>query len=434
MPNVVFDTLAFGCLPLAPLALLACLHYLFPACLFCLSKVASCPPGAQAAQLDFADAYCQMAVLHAHQPFLAVMTYLGIFIDHCNPFGLSSAAGTLGVATDATLDIVMAALPVPFFIKWVDDLLPTHVPSSEPSPRIYHYSYELVDIVAIIKSLGWHVNDIKTKDFAPMVVYVGFQWDLTNKHVSLPEEKRLKHLTKLLDVLSLINASGCLQLGPLVNLQGSLAHLCFVYCDGQSKMPSLHHFITSFHNNIFIHCFPPPHLLTDLAWWQAALELPAFVQPIGFHPIVNLDIYMDASSSWGIGLVVGSLWRAWQLRPGWQADGHNIGWAESIALEFAVMEAAACGLQNVWVLIHSNNKGSIGQYIHGQSHNPFINESIDCTSSITRDANFDILLEYVKSSKNCADAASHGVLLDNIFHLPHIFHIPEALKCFVQDV
>jgi hypothetical protein len=398
------------------------------------SQVATAPPGAQAAQLDFAAAYRQMAVLRAHQVFLAVLTFAGVFVDHFNPFGLSSAAGTLGIATDATVDIVKSLLPIPFFIKWVDDLLPTRTPSSESSPGVYEYAYELSDISRIITSLGWIVNDLKTIDFASIVTYVGFTWDIASKRVSLPEKKRIKHLTKLLNVLSSINASARCHLDPLVNLQGSLSHLCFVYRCGRSRMPALHRFISSFNGNSFIQRFPPPHLLSDLQWWQQTLEDPSFFRPISFRPIIDLDIYVDASTSWGIGLVVGSLWRAWQFLPGWQSHGRHIGWAESIALEFAVLEAAAHHLHDVRVLVHSDNKGSIGQYVNGRSRNPFINESIIRTSIITMNANFDIILDYVESARNPADAASHGVLQDDSLHLPYAFRIPEAISSYIRDV
>ena len=115
-----------------------------------------------------------MEVLQSHQPFLAVHIHAGIFVDHFNPFGLSSAAGTLGVATDATVDIAKSVLHIPFFIKWVDDLLPTRTPSSEPSPGLYTYAYQLSDITQVITSLGWIINEIKTIDFASSVTYVGF--------------------------------------------------------------------------------------------------------------------------------------------------------------------------------------------------------------------------------------------------------------------
>jgi hypothetical protein len=375
-----------------------------------------------------------MAVLRAHQIFLAVCTYAGIFIDHFNPFGLSSAAGTLGIATDASIDIAKFLLPIQFFIKWVDDLLPTRVPSAEPFPGVYNYAFSLSDIVHILKSLGWIINDLKTLDFATVVTYVGFTWDITSKQVSLPYKKRLKHLTKLTNVLSLINASSRCFLDPLVNLQGSLSHLCFVYRDGRSRMPALHRFISSFNGNSFIQRFPSPRLLSDLIWWRQTLEDPSFFRSISFRPIVDLEIYVDASTSFGIGLTVGPFWRAWQFLPGWQSHGRHIGWAESVALEFAVMEAAARDLHDVRVLVHSDNKGSIGQYIHGRSRNPFINQSIIRTSDITKNANFDITLDYIESAKNLADAASRGVLQDDSLRLPIAFRIPEAITCFIRDV
>jgi hypothetical protein len=361
-----------------------------------------------------------MPVLPAHKPFLAVFTDSGIYVDHFNPFGLSSAAGTLGVATDATVDIVKAALGVTFFIKWVDDLLPTHTPLGKPSPLPYQYKYTLDDILHIITSLDWLVNDIKTKQFSTSMVYVGFAWDIAQKHVSVPEKKRLKHLAKLSQVMLAFDSSSHSQLAPLINLQGSLSHLCFVYHEGCSQMPALHQFIASFHGNPFIHWFPPPCLLSDLQWWHAALENPSYYWSIIFWPLIDLCMSVDASSSWGISLLVGSLWRAWHLLPGWDGQGHHIGWAESVALEFAIMEIATHGLHDVHVLIHSDNQGSIGQFLHGCSQNIFINESITCTSSITQQANFDIVPEYVESSRNLADAASCGVLPPDSLCLPHI--------------
>jgi hypothetical protein len=356
-----------------------------------------------------------MEVLWSHQPFLAVHTHSGIFVDHFNPFGLSSAAGTLGVATDATVDIAKLVLDIPFFIKWVNDLLPTHIPSSQSSPGVYTFSYQLSDIIQVIKTLD-------------------FTWNIMDKCVSLPEMKCLKHLAKLTSVLSSFLMTSQCSLSPLVNLQGSLSHLCFVYHEGWSCMPSLHRFIASFHDNAFICRFPPPSLLSDLHWWHQTLQDPSYFHPISFHPLVDPDIFVNASTSWGIGLTVASLWKAWSFLSGWQSHGHNIGWAESIALELAVNEIAACGFHDVHVLVHSDNKGSIGQYIHGQSCNPFINESIVCTSLITRNANFNIALDYVKSSRNPADAASCGMLPGNSLCLPVVFWLLDAITPFLTNV
>jgi len=49
--------------------------------------------------------------------------------------------------------------------------------------------------------------------------------------------------------------------------------------------------------------------------------------------------WVDASTDWGIGMVIGSQWVAWKLVHGWKLDGRDIGWAESIALELAISHA-----------------------------------------------------------------------------------------------
>ena len=49
--------------------------------------------------------------------------------------------------------------------------------------------------------------------------------------------------------------------------------------------------------------------------------------------LIDVDAFSDASSGTGLALLVGQEWKAWRLLPGWQSDGRDIAWAESIALE-----------------------------------------------------------------------------------------------------
>lgn len=55
-------------------------------------------------------------------------------------------------------------------------------------------------------------------------------------------------------------------------------------------------------------------------------------------------ISVDASTSWGIVLVIDGQWQAWQLVPGWKSDGRDIGWAEMVAIEFVTHTVVAMGL------------------------------------------------------------------------------------------
>jgi len=49
------------------------------------------------------------------------------------------------------------------------------------------------------------------------------------------------------------------------------------------------------------------------------------------------DIWVDASTSWHIGVVVGEHWATCKLNAGWKSEGRDISWAESVALEIAVL-------------------------------------------------------------------------------------------------
>src|SRR5882724_10900925 len=55
------------------------------------------------------------------------------------------------------------------------------------------------------------------------------------------------------------------------------------------------------------------------------------------HPTINPYVWVNVSTDWGIGIMLGHLWATWRLKPSWKIDGHDIGWAESIALELAIL-------------------------------------------------------------------------------------------------
>ena len=94
------------------------------------------------------------------------------------------------------------------------------------------------------------------------------------------------------------------------------------------------------------------------------LKMPAGLSP---GTLVDLDIHVNASTTWDIGLVVGSRWAAWRCVDGWKAAGQDIGWAESIALEIAVMWALASGLTDTELVIHGDNMSIICAFQKGRS-------------------------------------------------------------------
>lgn len=80
--------------------------------------------------------------------------------------------------------------------------------------------------------------------------------------------------------------------------------------------------------------FIPSSVHTELRWWTSHLQIPNFyreLKPRG--PLQDLDIFVDASTDWGISIKIGELWAAFRLWPNWKIPGRDICWLETVAIE-----------------------------------------------------------------------------------------------------
>jgi len=145
------------------------------------------------------------------------------------------------------------------------------------------------------------------------------------------------------------------------------------------------------------------------------------------HKQLNPDIWVDASTSWGIGIIFGNAWYAWVLSPDCKSNGRDIGWAKSIALEMAVYILIDCNFTDCSVIIHGDNTSIIGTYEKGRSHNIPCNDSICQITSCIIPNNIMIIPIYVASALNRADPISHGTLGPSHLDVPLPLHSPQSL-------
>ena len=138
--------------------------------------------------------------------------------------------------------------------------------------------------------------------------------------------------------------------------------------------------------------------------------------------------------TWGIGLVVGSHWAAWCLVDGWKAAGRDIGWAESIALEIAVLWALASGLTDAELVIRGDNISVICAFQKGHSQNLQRNDSIRRITSSLVPSNVIIKPIHVASEDNKADRISRGTFGSLSDILPCIFSLPAKISAFFNHV
>lgn len=181
--------------------------------------------------------------------------------------------------------------------------------------------------------------------------------------------------------------------------------------EGRLHLPQLYRFASQFR--------PPSHALTahtisstlssDLEWWRGQLHLEfcgtAIREP---PPALDVEIFVDASTSWGIGFVLDGEWLAWRFRDGWRCDGRDIGWGEMVAVELALRAAIAAGFSNCHLRLRSDNMGVVGALSSSMSRNSQQNAILAKIVSLFQLSNIWLSVEWVASKDNPADGPSRG--------------------------
>lgn len=407
--------------------------------------IVDAPPGTQAAALDVASAFRTIPICPDHKRYVVIMFEDMFWIDHCACFGCSSSGGNQGVTADATVAILHAMHigPIP---KWVDDFAPFRYPkcsvlstpsSTPPSTNLftpqYEYEYDLSTLRAAISDLNVPWHDSKGQEFSSVLTYVGLCFDIEAREVWLPEAKRLKFKKRVDDFLSSFSACKA-PLEDAMTINGSLSHATFVYPHGRTYLSSLSTWISKFESRLHRR-FIPHSVLSDLRWWAEMLSHPGWKRKMRAKaPPIDLDISVDASTDWGVGLVWGNQWDAWHLTNKPRSSFQHIGWLEALAVEFAIRILIARGYTNTHILMRSDNQGVIGAWHKGRGKNFLINLSIRRSEVLTLDHHIDLSLEYIESSLNPADPISRGILGPEDCRLPQLFTLPAEVSPYLYRV
>jgi hypothetical protein len=312
-----------------------------------------------------------------------------IYVEHCAVFGLAPSGGIQGTVADALLDILAADGIAPT-LKWVDDFVFFRFPVPGSPPDQPSFSFDLQSILSISAPLSvpWHPVALKGQDFSSSVSYVGFVWDLHHRTVTLPDRKRIKALRK---VSRLLEQPHCAVLcETIASVLGTLQHITFVYRDSRHTLSALCAFVARF-PNLFTRHHMPATVIDSLRWWHDVLGKPPVPHSLLQCQHLDLGIWVDASTSFGIGVVIGGQWAAWALTKGWKCHGRDIDWAETIALELAVTWVCGAGHSDAEVVIYGDNKAVINSLTKGRSRNEQRNHAIRHIAACIVPCNLTIL-------------------------------------------
>jgi hypothetical protein len=154
--------------------------------------------------------------------------------------------------------------------------------------------------------------------------------------VQIPDDKKTQYLPKLEPWVI-----GCKLLEKdAESLVGTLVHCSLAVPDSHSCLPSISWFTSSFNYALssFVHKASSLGVLSDVSWWRTQLTATFCGSFLSQLPLSSpVEFWVDASTSWGIGIIFDGKWDFWSLFPGWDKDGCNIGWAKFIAIELGLL-------------------------------------------------------------------------------------------------
>jgi hypothetical protein len=227
--------------------------------------------------------------------------------------------------------------------------------------------------------------------------------------VSLPDSKRKKFLAKLVPWVEVgkVSAKEC------QSVVGSLNHCSVIVYSSRTHLPSLYRFSSQFQaRSQFVKLSIPKPVIDNINWWRNVLSDPTSCSMPICHrpPASSCQIYVDASTSWGVGLVIDGRWQAWRLADGWNSNGRDIGWAEMLAVEMALLTLIAGKFPPATYTIHSDNSGVVGAFGASRSRNPQQNSILCHILILMRDSNIWLDTLWIPSGENLADGPSRGIL------------------------
>lgn len=391
------------------------------------------PPGSQAACRDISEAF-RTIPLHPSQWNGAVVRLSNAqdiyAVDTCAMFGSRACPGVHGNVADAAADL-MRFCGIGPLAKWVDDhiffrVLCVHLTEfnerrraarerirgrqhmrgriwypggtlpddsveefvedfafdisdlSSTSPRSEddrRFTYAFADIDSLSARLGYVWNAEKDAPFASTTVYTGFLWDLASRTVSLPTPKREKYIAAIAEFRTARRHVLC----DIQKLYGKLLHATSVIQCGRAYLTHLEAALSLSHGSPYVPRTPHRDTVTDLDWWttrlsDAALCSRSIPAPV---PVRDIAAYSDASSGFGIAVVIGNRWRAWRLVGAWKSQGRDIQWAEAVGFELLVRivtaAAAAAAVDPFHFKAWGDNQAVVEGWRKHSSHNGAVN-------------------------------------------------------------
>lgn len=376
------------------------------------------------ALFDWYKAYRQIPTLKSQWPYLMVLDLDdNLLVDTRISFGGVAGCGSFGRPADAWKHIMTHEHDLVAVFRWVDDnLFVKRVASSTTMEAIVTRSQEL----------GVTTNAKKCSDFQYEQKFIGFIWNGFEKTVRLPEQK-LKE--RILQIEEFLERDHRFSRDQVEVLTGRLAHVSYLLPQLKCYLNSLYRWIHS-----WVHLYAkqslPVDARDDLTFWHTTLSSFKHTRLIASAVPKEVHWVGDASTSFGIGVLVGEKWSQFKLKDGWESGNgvkRGIAWLETVAIRLGLLMLIQLSVrpgQNV--VVWTDNTTSESTVRKRKSRDRGVNEEWKIIQHLLIQMQLDITPKRVTSEENRADSLSRGLVEGHKEDLRVLFPVPPDLEDAIE--
>ena len=380
--------------------------------------IARLPQGALLAKFDIESAY-RLVPVHPDDRPLQAMCWKGqIYIDPMLPFGLRSAPKIFNAIADA-LNWHLQRAGIPLIKHYLDDYLIISHPDTASCKALIDVAYRECN------RLGVPIAAHKSEGPSTCLIFLGIEINTVSGQLRLPDDKlhRLKSL-----LCDWKDRKHC-ERKQLESLIGLLNHACKVVRSGRSFLRRMIDLLHAVHHppNSKIPIRLNKGFRSDLAWWNA------FVQAwngVSFLPppahLQQVDLYSDASGSWGCGAHCGNSW--FQLA--WDSSSQHLSITEKELIPI-VLACAAWGdsWQNRRVICHCDNQAIVACLRSRTSRNSGIMHLLRCLVFVEARYHYHLQPIYIDTHSNhLADDLSRDKISSFLSKVPGVDRAPTRIS------
>jgi hypothetical protein len=277
----------------------------------------------QLALFDWEKAYRQIPTKMSQWRYLMWKDFNGnLLLDTRITFGGVAGCGSFGRPADIWKLIMKQQFKLIEVFRWVDDNL--FVKNSEDNTT-------MIDVVNKSRVMGVATNEKKFSDFGDEQKFIGFVWNSANRTVRLPPGK----IEERIEQLSIFLVEGDkFSYDAVEVLVGRLNHVSYMLEHLKCRLNSLYRWLKSWVHKRALR-YIPEDALRDLLIWKDALECFEETRIICWGPPVDVRWVGDASTGFGVGVLIGKRWAQFRLLD--RSAKHNIAHLETVAIRLGLL-------------------------------------------------------------------------------------------------